>query len=92
MTLIIVMSVMNGFRAELLDAFSLNGHLYRRARNPGNYDEIAKKIKIARRADCITGRRGPVVVKRALLAGGIAAVCGRKTFARKHSVRWHSGW
>ena len=46
-TLIIVMSVMNGFRAELLGRIlGLNGHLEVSAPrgNLGNYDEIADGI------------------------------------------------
>ncbi|MEC8775517.1 MAG: ABC transporter permease, partial [Pseudomonadota bacterium] len=76
-TLIIVMSVMNGFRAELLGRIlGLNGHLEISAPrgNLGNYDEIAKKIKT------LPGVRtaSPVVEGQLLLsankvsAGGIA--------------------
>ncbi len=47
-TLIIVMSVMNGFRAELLGRIlGLNGHISVYAQSPGglpNYDAIEKKI------------------------------------------------
>tara|TARA_R110001583_G_scaffold85564_1_gene224176 strand:- start:73505 stop:74755 length:1251 start_codon:yes stop_codon:yes gene_type:complete len=47
-TLIIVMSVMNGFRAELLSRIlGLNGHISVYAQDPDglpNYDEIEKKI------------------------------------------------
>jgi lipoprotein-releasing system permease protein len=47
-TLIIVMSVMNGFRAELLSRIlGLNGHISVYAQSPDglpNYDEIEKKI------------------------------------------------
>lgn len=71
-TLIIVMSVMNGFRAELFDRIiGLNGHInvYSSAGQLGNYDDLATRIKqlpgVIRVAPSIegqaliTGRGGP---------------------------------
>ena len=85
-TLIIVMSVMNGFRAELLGRIlGLNGHLEISAPrgNLGNYDEIAKKIKT------LPGVRtaSPVVEGQLLLSANKVSIGGIARGMRAEDIR-----
>ena len=85
-TLIIVMSVMNGFRAELLGRIlGLNGHLEISAPrgNLGNYDEIAKKIKT------LPGVRTalPVVEGQLLLSANKVSIGGIARGMRAEDIR-----
>ncbi len=68
-TLIIVMSVMNGFRAELFDRIiGLNGHITVQSSmgNLGNYDDVAERV-----------RQLPGVTRAVPMINGQALVTGR---------------
>ena len=85
-TLIIVMSVMNGFRAELLGRIlGLNGHLEVSAPrgNLGNYDEIANRIMNV--PGVITA--SPVVEGQLLLSANMVSIGGIARGMRAKDIR-----
>ena len=85
-TLIIVMSVMNGFRAELLGRIlGLNGHLEVSASrgNLGNYDEIANRIMNV--PGVITA--SPVVEGQLLLSANMVSIGGIARGMRAKDIR-----
>ena len=90
-TLIIVMSVMNGFREELLTRIlGLNGHLsvYGQAHAMANFDDLAKEIRTIKGVVSVTPMiEGQVMVtSRGVAQGGVVRALRPKDLAKRNII------
>ena len=90
-TLIIVMSVMNGFREELLTRIlGLNGHLsvYGQANAMANFDDLAKEIRTIKGVVSVTPMiEGQVMVtSRGVAQGGVVRALRPKDLAKRNII------
>ena len=90
-TLIIVMSVMNGFREELLTRIlGLNGHLsvYGQANAMANFEDLAKEIRTIKGVVSVTPMiEGQVMVtSRGVAQGGVVRALRPKDLAKRNII------